>query len=626
MGRVLLSVSVGITCIGMTCLSGFWLNAQAQPMPDETAIAFAGITGIQVRPISRNAISVEFLADFPFQYRIKVLDDDRVAIRLIHGKVSDRLKGPALNQSYDLLNVPASKLVERITLLKPFPGSPENQPIEEIQFHGKNIGKKRLIIHGADLADATPLIARTPKQPVIARTPELEPLSPSEEASRNPFPEGGILRLSPRQAESTFPSQENVSTAGDGEVRGGFRSIEMTLHDDKPPKAVEKQQADPKHHVPDAPSKHPVRSAVQSTQAVQPRLDTPEAPKYEPSGRLATQPAPGKTIPNDTRPKIATREAPLHQGLDGLAEENRFSDPRKAPMPTNLPSQTLASPMVAAEPISDPNTFLHVAQPTPQPTAGFAPWQHHSAGNTSRPSLPVYQGGSPPISFTVMSTGETVTLPRMGGGAAPVQAMAAVNESPILPASRPTQAKLNLKKALVYSHQGLYQEALTELQKARALAPDEAAIYAAEGEIYLKLKNMPRAKDAYQKANQLAPDELFNERYAIVLYHTGDRPQATHVLENLVQLNPNQADAQLMLGTLYQEAGRYDDALNHLKTAVSLSPKSADAHFNLALSWETTGNKDLAERHYKQALLLSSTSAQRREVEQALARLKQGHG
>lgn len=66
--------------------------------------------------------------------------------------------------------------------------------------------------------------------------------------------------------------------------------------------------------------------------------------------------------------------------------------------------------------------------------------------------------------------------------------------------------------------------------------------------------------------------------------------------------NPEDAAVRARLGSLYLEAGRYEEAVAWLRTAVELAPQDLHARNHLALAHLNAGNLDEAVATYEQTL------------------------
>ena len=103
----------------------------------------------------------------------------------------------------------------------------------------------------------------------------------------------------------------------------------------------------------------------------------------------------------------------------------------------------------------------------------------------------------------------------------------------------------------------------------------------------------------------------------------GDHPQAVRVLEQFIKTNPANADARLLLGSIFTEDGKGSDAVAQLTEAVRLKPKSAEAHQALGEALRKFGNLAVARGEFEKAVQLDPNFAQAR-VDFGLALLEAG--
>lgn len=101
----------------------------------------------------------------------------------------------------------------------------------------------------------------------------------------------------------------------------------------------------------------------------------------------------------------------------------------------------------------------------------------------------------------------------------------------------------------------------------------------------------------------------------------GDRAGAVQVLETILKSTPGNADAHLMLGSLFAEDGKPTPALEHLHAGVKLAPRSADAHYALGEALKNFGEAEPARAEFQQAVALNPDFAQAR-VDLGLALLE----
>jgi tetratricopeptide (TPR) repeat protein len=81
----------------------------------------------------------------------------------------------------------------------------------------------------------------------------------------------------------------------------------------------------------------------------------------------------------------------------------------------------------------------------------------------------------------------------------------------------------------------------------------------------------------------------------------GEYDQEITLLQQAIQVKPKLAEGYYRLGKLFQERGRYDEAIGYLKVAQDL--KHADAQKELAIAYFKAGKLDEAEALYKEMLV-----------------------
>ena len=131
--------------------------------------------------------------------------------------------------------------------------------------------------------------------------------------------------------------------------------------------------------------------------------------------------------------------------------------------------------------------------------------------------------------------------------------------------------------ALTYLTMGKYAEAILLYQKSASLLKnkeEKAAAYNSVGNIYRALNEYENALNAYQKADELDPE------------NAGQRDNV-----ELADLEPNSRSAQvwLELGNLFFKSGSYKEATDAYANAVNIDPTSGWAHSNLAMSFVFQG-------------------------------------
>jgi tetratricopeptide (TPR) repeat protein len=188
--------------------------------------------------------------------------------------------------------------------------------------------------------------------------------------------------------------------------------------------------------------------------------------------------------------------------------------------------------------------------------------------------------------------------------------------------------------AHIYLDLGRAERAREELRTALTQAPGNPQFMALLGEAERQLKNPARSVELNTQA--LKVDATFAQsRYylGLALYDLGKRDQAMSELERVVQSGPDAVDAYLSLGTLYVEAGRYDDALKVLRRGGQIDSSRPEIRIQMARAYRSKGLLDSADAQLKLArpkgtTTLASSLYQHQQIEfdltleQGLVRLK----
>jgi tetratricopeptide (TPR) repeat protein len=90
----------------------------------------------------------------------------------------------------------------------------------------------------------------------------------------------------------------------------------------------------------------------------------------------------------------------------------------------------------------------------------------------------------------------------------------------------------------------------------------------------------------------------------------GQRTQAIGTLGEILQANPNDADARLLLGSIFMEDGRREESIEQLTDAVRLRPRSAMAHNARGEAFNSFGDAKTARGEFEKAVDLDPALAQ----------------
>lgn len=106
---------------------------------------------------------------------------------------------------------------------------------------------------------------------------------------------------------------------------------------------------------------------------------------------------------------------------------------------------------------------------------------------------------------------------------------------------------------------------------------------------------MEKAKSSYEKALKLAPESLDAKTGVATCYVEGsENPmQGITMLREVVQVEPENVNANLNLGLFSMRSGQFDKAIGRFETVVKKKP-SAENYALLAEAFEQNGQKDKA--------------------------------
>ena len=124
---------------------------------------------------------------------------------------------------------------------------------------------------------------------------------------------------------------------------------------------------------------------------------------------------------------------------------------------------------------------------------------------------------------------------------------------------------------------GRFHEANAAYREASGAAPNDAAIQAAWGDLFLEKHDNVEALKSYQMALQLDPKwtpALVGSARALA---DDNPPQAAVFAKRALDVNPSSVDAQLFLAGEAADANKHDEARKALEKALAVNPSSLEA-------------------------------------------------
>jgi tetratricopeptide (TPR) repeat protein len=153
------------------------------------------------------------------------------------------------------------------------------------------------------------------------------------------------------------------------------------------------------------------------------------------------------------------------------------------------------------------------------------------------------------------------------------------------------------------------QQAQDLAKKALSLEESNAGSHALLGTCYLYQGEYDLAISELQRAIELNPNDPYGyHSLGMGLLYAGLTDDAIKALEITLRLNPNTISGSFFfLGLGYYLTGRYDDAIRVLKQGLSREYNFAESHATLAASYAQAGRLEDAAGAAKRALMLQPT-------------------
>jgi len=113
--------------------------------------------------------------------------------------------------------------------------------------------------------------------------------------------------------------------------------------------------------------------------------------------------------------------------------------------------------------------------------------------------------------------------------------------------------------------------------------PADAELWQLLGRCYLRQKQMPEAKEAYDRSLELAPDDPWTHLY-LGNWFWGNREhrKALEFFKRAAELIPDEAIVYTCQGDIFRAQGRHDLAEDAYRMAVRVDPDNSDARRKLS--------------------------------------------
>jgi len=180
-----------------------------------------------------------------------------------------------------------------------------------------------------------------------------------------------------------------------------------------------------------------------------------------------------------------------------------------------------------------------------------------------------------------------------------------------------------LKLGQVQVAQGSVDQAIATYQRSLKNNPREIRFYILIGELYESKQDWEKAKQMYQKALEIQPDNPLasNNLAYVMLQQGGNVDVALSMAQTARRGMPNSSNAADTLGWAYFQKGAYNMAIDLFKEALKKSPEEATYHYHLGLAYQKAKQPALAKQHLERVLKINPKYTNADEVRKALAQL-----
>ena len=181
-----------------------------------------------------------------------------------------------------------------------------------------------------------------------------------------------------------------------------------------------------------------------------------------------------------------------------------------------------------------------------------------------------------------------------------------------------------VKLGMVQSARGNIDQALETYLEGSKTNPKEMVFYLLAGNIYENKQDWDRAKQQYQKALEVQPENpLASNNLAYVMLQQGGNLDVAFAMAQTARRqlpdNPNSADT---LGWAFYHKHVYTSAINLFKEAVKKEPDNALFNYHLGLAYARSGQAALARQQLDRVVKIKPDFPKIEELRQALAEIK----
>ncbi len=172
----------------------------------------------------------------------------------------------------------------------------------------------------------------------------------------------------------------------------------------------------------------------------------------------------------------------------------------------------------------------------------------------------------------------------------------------------PQSVSARVGLAQAYREEGKLDDELKVLQDGLASTPD-VRLLTGIGSVYDRQKKPQDARKQYQQAMALDPANPEPYFYLGSLEQDGGNAEkAIDDYERAIALDPSYVAASNNAGSIRMERGEFEKALEHFNRALAYNPNFMEGHYNVGRILHSQGKLDEADEHLRKADLLNADS------------------
>ena len=161
---------------------------------------------------------------------------------------------------------------------------------------------------------------------------------------------------------------------------------------------------------------------------------------------------------------------------------------------------------------------------------------------------------------------------------------------------------------------GEYEKSVRYFKRAIAIDPDYSDAMNNLGVAYVRMEKWDTALKYFKRALKnplyMNPESAYSNM-GYVFYKKGEYTAAVNTLQEAISKYPDFPRPFYILGMVYMELGKVDDAIAEFKKALDLAPRYMDVHWELANAYLRTGDNVEAIKHFE--IVAEGSSDDRRE-------------